>query len=222
MPTHSILILANGTWEHVPRALDCAEKASMVIATDGAWAKAATAGIAVDCVVGDLDSLQPSEKTALLASGIQVQIHPREKDSTDLELAVDLALARKPQKVIVFGAFGGRIDHALANVLMLERVVADGVEVMLIAGCETSWIVNGLLTLDDVAVGDRISLLSLATETVVRTEGLRYPLADESLYRSSARGVSNEVVHRPVQIAISSGMLLVVHGPAEPPLGANP
>ena len=119
MPDETVLILANGAWGETARLIEALDRADHVVATDGAWAKAAAAGIRVDRVVGDLDSLTPTERAALLASQTEAEIHDPEKDFTDLELAVDGALTRGARQLIVFGAFGGRIDHTLANVLML-------------------------------------------------------------------------------------------------------
>ncbi len=215
MADDSILILANGKWGNTTRLPDLAGRAARVIATDGAWAKAVAVGIPVDCVIGDLDSLTPSELTALRDSGIEIQVHPPDKDWTDLELAVDCALTSSAQRLVVFGALGGRLDHTLANVLLLEKAVERGVKVELIAGDETAWLIRSDFTLPSGRVGERISLVPLSDEVVVRTDGLRYHLDDGVLFRTSARGVSNVIDHLPVRIAVRSGTLLVVHGPPE-------
>jgi thiamine pyrophosphokinase len=214
MADDSVLVLANGEWDGTARLLDLAHCVSRVIAADGAWAKAAAAGIPVDLVIGDLDSLTPEERASLLDSGTEVRIHPRDKDCTDLELAVDCALTWSARRLVVFGAFGGRIDHTLANVLLLEKAVDRGVEVELIAGDETAWLIRGEFTLSDGRPGDRLSLIPISDTVVVRTDGLRYRLNDEPLVRASAHGVSNEIEDLPVRIAVRSGTLLVVHGPA--------
>jgi thiamine pyrophosphokinase len=213
MADRSILILANGEWADTARLSDLVDRVDKIIAADGAWAKALAAGIRVDCVIGDLDSLTSEERESLLDSDIEVRVHSPDKDFTDLELAVDCALTKSARKLIVFGAFGGRIDHTLANVLLLEKAVERGVEVELIAGDETAWIIRGELTLSDGRRGDRMSLIPLSDFVVVRTDGLRYRLYDERLVRASAHGVSNEIEDLPVRIAVRSGTLLVVHGP---------
>lgn len=215
MPTNAVLILANGEWGATTRLASLVDRVDRVIATDGAWAKADTAGIHVDCVVGDLDSLSPEQRTALLESDVEVQIHSREKDFTDLELAVDSALELSARRMILFGAFGGRIDHTLANLLMLEKAVAQGVEVELIADEETAWLIQDGLTLPLGRAGDRVSLIPLSGTVVLRTDGLQYRLNDEPLVRASAHGVSNVIESLPVRIEVSSGTLLVVHGPRE-------
>ncbi len=215
MPVDTILILANGTWGDTARLPRLANRADRIVATDGAWAKAVAAGIRVDRVVGDLDSLAPSDRATLLASGAEAEIHEPEKDFTDLELAVDGALSRQARELIVFGAFGGRIDHTLANVLMLEKALDCGASVELIAGDETAWLIRGEFSLPVGRPADRVSLIPLSRGTVVRTDGLRYRLDDEPLVRASAHGISNVIEEMPVRIAVRSGTLLVVHGPPE-------
>ncbi len=217
MHVDTVLILANGEWGDATRLRALADRADQVIAADGAWAKAVAAGIPVDRVIGDLDSLTDEEKASLLESDVDVQIHPPDKDLTDLDLALDHALGLSPAKLVVFGAFGGRIDHTLANVLLLERAAARGVGVELIADRETAWLIRGDFTLPIGRGGDRVSLIPLSEEAVVRTDGLRYRLNDERLVRASAHGISNVIEDLPVRIAVRSGTVLVVHGPAEEP-----
>lgn len=220
MSKKTVLILANGAWGSATRLPELADRAHLIVATDGAWAKAVETGIRVDRVVGDLDSLTRAERATLLASDIEVEIHEPDKDFTDLELAVDSALASGTRELIVFGAFGGRIDHTLANVLMLEKALRRGVEVELVAGRETAWLVRGEFELPNGQPGDRISLIPLSRGAVVRTDGLRYRLNDEPLVRASAHGISNVIEELPVRIAVRSGTLLVVHGSADEPEGA--
>jgi len=215
MAGDSVLILANGEWGSTSRLSGLAAHVACVIAADGAWAKAHASGLHVDCVIGDLDSLTSEQRTALLDSHVETQIHSPNKDFTDLELAVEHALSLAPTKLIIFGALGGRLDHTLANVLLLERAIERGVEVELITGDETAWIIREGFTLPLGQPGDRVSLISLSDESVVRTDGLHYALDDEPLVRDSARGVSNVIVALPVQIAVRSGTLLVVHGPPQ-------
>ena len=203
------------------RVRELADRADLIVAADGAWARAVAAGIPVDLVIGDLDSLTRKERTTLLASDTEVEIHEPDKDLTDLDLALDHVLSLSPEKVVVFGAFGGRIDHTLANVLLLERAVERGVEVELVAGRETAWLIRGGFTLPIGRAGDRVSLIPLSEEAVVRTDGLRYRLNDEPLVRASAHGISNVIEEIPVRIAVRSGTVLAVHGPVDQPQGAD-
>jgi thiamine pyrophosphokinase len=76
-------------------------------------------GLIPDVLIGDLDSTDtvgggppPDSKTKILR-------HPRDKDETDLELALSYALERDPSSIVIVGALGGRIDHALSNIALL-------------------------------------------------------------------------------------------------------
>jgi len=207
-----VLILANGHWPKAGPSKKVVQDADLTIAADGGWAKAKKHRIPVDLVVGDLDSLRAEESTALRASKVQTLVYPREKDKTDLEIALDYAVSLEPRKVVVFGALGDRLDHTLANILLLEKVASAGVAVEIENGKEHVFIVTNQISLENPKQGDLVSLLPIS-ETVegIRTTGLRFPLNRESLARPSSRGVSNEVLSAPVEIRIEKGCLLAIH-----------
>jgi len=213
MADDTILILADGEWGIPARLRDAVARADSVIAADGGWAKARAAGVRVDAVIGDLDSLSPEDRARLSRESIEVHRYPPDKDQVDLELAIDFALARSPAKILVYGGIGGRLDHTLSNVFLLEKVVERNVHVELIADEETAWLIRDKLVLPHVRPGDRISLIPFSIEAAVRTSGLKYPLDDEVLVRSAARGVSNVVTSSPVRITVHSGTLLIAHAP---------
>jgi len=210
-----MLVLANGEWTDVERAVRLAERARYVIAADGAWAKASKAGIRVDLVVGDLDSLSETELEALQTSGVSQRCYPPEKDATDLELAIDHALTLSPAAIWVFGALGQRLDHGLANLGLLERGREESVPIRLVNGRETAWMCDAHEHLGLAAVGDRVSILPVSECAVVSTVGLQYPLHEETLYRAATRGVSNVVASLPCAIDIHDGRALLVHAPRE-------
>ncbi len=210
-----IVILANGTWSTRTQIRRHAAAADFVIAADGGFAKARRARVRVDLVVGDFDSLAPGAFRALERAGIEVRRHPVEKDASDLELALDEALARRPRSVTIVGALGARIDHTLTNIHLLERGAAAGVDVRLVHGADTIALIEGPSVLADARVGDRVSLVPLSETARVSTEGLRYPLRDEVLRRCASRGVSNEVAALPVRIDAAAGRLIAIHGRRE-------
>lgn len=206
-----IVILANGTWSTRTQIRRHAAAADFVIAADGGFAKARRARVRVDLVVGDFDSLAPGAFRALERAGIEVRRHPVEKDASDLELALDEALARRPRRVVIFGALGERIDHTLTNVHLLERGLVAGADIRLVDGRQTIVLVASQLDLVEARVGDTLSLLPLSETARVSTIGLRYPLQDEVLHRAASRGVSNEVVSVPASVGVADGRLLVIH-----------
>ena len=211
MPQRRILILANGEWESLSRLQAAAGGSGFTIAADGAWAKARTHGIPVDLVVGDLDSLTPQEHTALRASGTPVEAYPADKDWTDLELAIAKAISEEPEEISIYGAFGGRTDHALASVFLMEMGLAAGVSIRLLRGGETLYLVDGAFDLPAATPGDRVSLLPVSETARVTTRGLRFGLENETLLRAASRGVSNEVSEPCPGVVIHEGKVLLLH-----------
>lgn len=209
----TVLILGNGPWRGVELLPELAAQADYIIAADGGFARARRLGLRVDLVVGDLDSLGPGERAELEASGIETVVHPRAKDQTDLELALEeaLRLEPKPRKIRLFGVLGARLDQTLANIFILEKAGRAGVEAEIISGRERVWLVHDRLELP-AEVGDLVSLLPLTAEAGgIRTWGLEYPLRGESLFRAGSRGLSNRVCALPAGLELERGLLLVIH-----------
>jgi thiamine pyrophosphokinase len=188
-----------------------------VIAADYGAAHARVWGWPLDLLVGDLDSLGAAEAALVAASGVPVITAPTGKDETDLELALAQALALGIHEIVICGALGGRADHMLANVLLLARPELTGRRVTLADGRESIRLLRGdgsspaHLELSG-APGDLLSLLPLAGDADgVTTEGLQYPLHDETLFLGQARGISNVFSGSRAGITLRRGLLLVVH-----------
>ena len=188
--------------------------ADLVISADGGAEKAVALGIRPDVVVGDNDSLSREAEAKLHASGVEVIVHPTAKDESDTELAVREALSRGASSIVIIGAFGGaRLEHTVANLLLLAMPELDGRDVCLADGASEVRLVSGdaSLTLSGQR-GDFVSLFPLAPlADGVTTQGLEYALADEALSQGPARGLSNVMTGTEATISLRSGRLLVVH-----------
>src|SRR4051794_8980734 len=117
MPRH-VVVFAGGD-PVVPAVRAELPDAATVIAADSGLHHAQDLGVPVDIVVGDLDSVDETRLAAEVARGAQVEQHPAEKDYTDLELALHVACRLEADTVLVVGGAGGRLDHFLANALVL-------------------------------------------------------------------------------------------------------
>lgn len=213
MANRTILILANGDWDapnDLARLQALAEKALLVVATDGALDHATACGIKADHLIGDLDSVEDASHLEERFPDLAIQRYPEDKDQTDLELAIDWALGQSPSSILVYGATGGRIDHTMANLALLEKGLHSGIPIELISGNESVRLLQGDLALDGVAIGDRVSLLPISLFCTVSTQGLKYPLTSEKLFRGQGRGISNVVVSIPASVIVESGVLAVV------------
>jgi len=173
-----------------------------VIAADGG----AELADAVDLVVGDLDSISD----AALARATRVEGHPREKDATDLELALDAALRERPERILVVGADAGRLDHLVGTLLLLGSAAYAGVQVDAQLGSASVHVVRGERTLDG-EPGELVSLFAVhGPAEGVTTEGLVYPLRGETLEPGSSRGTSNEFAAAIARVAVERGVILAV------------
>lgn len=183
-----------------------------VVAADGGALAAEGLGLRPDLVVGDLDSLEPAQVERLRAAGIPVEVAPIAKDESDTELAILAAVARGATVVTIVGAFGGRVDHLLANVGLLALPALTGVVATILDERSRVSLVRGPGSrLLDGRVGDHVTLLPFGSGVDdVRTEGLAWPLDGEALPTGPARGLSNVRVAARARVEVRAGDLLVV------------
>lgn len=185
-------------------------KDRLLIACDGGARHLSGAGLAPDVLIGDMDSLSPECLRRYERQGIKIIRHPVDKDYTDTALALDYALALHPKAIDIWGALGGRIDHALANIHLLIRGVKAGIPTRLVDEFAEVRIADDQTRFVD-AVGCLVSLIALTpvVEGVTLT-GFEYPLTRESLTLSESRGVSNIISASPAFIHVETGHLLVI------------
>jgi thiamine pyrophosphokinase len=186
----------------------------LVIAADGGALKAEAIGYPARVVVGDADSLDQAQVERLRAAGAEVVIHPAAKDESDTELALNEALARGATRVVIVGAFGGaRLEHTLANILLIASERLKGRDICLADGRSTLRVMRDNETLEILGEPtDYVSLLPLSSHVSgVTSVGLRYVLSNEMLEQGPARGLSNELTTGSATIHIDQGRLAVIH-----------
>lgn len=206
-----VVVVASGELAHGDAGwLDAAD---VVIAADGGADSLDAIGRAPDRLIGDLDSIDPALVQRLEAAGTTVERHRPDKDASDAELAVHAALAAGASEIVLLGAFGGdRIDHGLANVLLLADPTLAGADIRAISGRSRVRAVAGGRRLElDGEVGDLVTLLPVGGDAEgVTTEGLRWSLDGATLRIGRSRGLSNVIEATPASVRLGSGTLLVV------------
>jgi thiamine pyrophosphokinase len=192
--------------------------ADVVIAADSGAAWLDAVGRLPDLVIGDLDSIPSDLHERLEARGVTIESHPPDKEASDAELAVARAVTMGANQVVILGGFGGeRLDHELANLLLLANEW-NGAELRLVSDATTARAIQGgrRLALEG-GVGDLVTLLPLAGDaTGVRTRGLRYPLDGETLHLGRSRGLSNLIEEAPASVSLEGGTLLIIETRKEP------
>lgn len=207
----TVLIFANGIIEDVEWVRPYLADATAVIAADGGTKHLYSLNYAPDIIIGDQDSLTETHRQWLEQSGIQFTTYPTAKDETDLELALLYAVEKFDDEILLFGTLGGRLDHMLANILLLTHPRLNGRSIKLLTANETAWIVSDKTTVHG-TVGDTVSLIPLGGDVHIKaTTGLQWPLNNDVLAFGLARGISNLLIHPTATLELHSGTLLCIH-----------
>lgn len=168
-------------------------------------------GIQPSYAFGDFDSISERERETL-GTDNNVYVFPQAKDKTDLELAVDWAVSKQPESIVVFGATGGRLDHELANIQLLKKGVDAGVDIEIVDRQNSLTAkARGRYTLE--ADGDfpYVSFLPLGDGvTGLTLEGFKYPLNDLDVQMSDTLTVSNEFIAESGTFSFSKGIVIVI------------
>jgi thiamine pyrophosphokinase len=209
----AILIFANGDMEEREWIRPYLSQALVTIAADGGTRHLLALGETPDIIVGDMDSLSAEIEARVATAGSHLIRYPPAKDETDLELALIHAADTFADDILVFGVFGGRLDQALANILLLAHPRLSGRNVYLLAPYQRAWLLSGdAQTEIRGEPGDMVSLLAVAGDaTVAATTGLQWPLREEMLLFGLTRGLSNVMTADRATVTLRSGRLLCVH-----------
>ena len=207
-----IILFANGELPDLDHARALIRPDDFILCADGGARHALALGLTPDYVVGDFDSLDSTDLVRLSRDGAVLDSYPRDKDYTDLELALQVARAKTPEEVILLGALGGRLDQTLANIFLLAHPDYADLNVTLVSGPERAWVVRDELVVQG-RPGDILSVIPLTPDVTGLTyhRGLRWTLTDAILPFGSSRGVSNELVETTAHLSLKTGVVLVIH-----------
>ena len=205
------IVVAGGDAPSTGRAIPAH---ASVVAADGGLDHVYALGLRVDLLIGDLDSVSASALARARSEGVAIDHHAAAKDETDLELALDYVSARGVTRALVLGAGGGRLDHALGNLLLLASERYASIELDAWIGEATVSVVR-VHRRFSLRAGDVVSLFAVGAPAFgVTTHGLEYPLRHEMLSPGSSRGISNVVLDGPIMVEVADGVLLAVQSPA--------
>ncbi len=184
---------------------------ALVIAADSGYDNAKALGYAERCdfVVGDFDST----KEKAFCSRAKVVRVPAEKDETDTQLAINIAIENGADELYIIGGLSGRLDHTLSNIYLLEALARVGAYATI---CDGKNRVRYLR--------ERSSLLILKSEYKyfglilsdkqakgVTIDGAKYPLKNAKLTRNDPSfAISNEVAENFAMVSTKKGGIFVI------------
>ena len=183
------------------------KKDDLIIAADSGWINAKRCGVTPQILLGDFDSLGEPD----VPSDTEVIRVPAEKDDTDTQLAVRLALERGADEIVIIGGLDGRLDHTLSSLAILEYLDLKHVHALFTSGKNRARFLRNNSTL--IARSDFRYLSLIAADARVKgvtLEGCKYPLKRATLTRLNQYAISNELTGNCALIDVRRGGVWIV------------
>lgn len=141
-----------------------------------------------------------------------VRLRP-EKDDSDTQSAMNLAIERGAKEIVILGATGKRVDHLIANFGLLVLARQKDASVSLVdAYNHMALIESGTVLKKAEKFGKYVSFFALGTDVCGLTlEGFKYPLDHYHLtVADSGLTVSNEFRDDTAMVTYESGDLMMI------------
>jgi len=182
--------------------------ADYVICADGGLEKVEELEVTPNIIIGDLDSVDKLVLKKYLDIGVELIKYPSEKNYTDMELSIEHAVEKGYKDIVLVGATGTRLDHTIANIMLIERYYKKGIYIKIIDNNNCIQIVDKNLEIANkkdyfvsiVPVTDSIKVISLL--------GFKYPLNNVNVNRGSTLCISNQIMNNKGNIEIDKGVAL--------------
>lgn len=179
--------------------------ADFIICADGGLKYAQKAGVIPDLAVGDFDSLGHDPR------GVNVIKVPVEKDDTDLQLALSIAVEKGAGEITIIGGIGGRVDHTIGNIQNIVHYSANNVEINMIDPMQSITVQRPGTRIYKGCSGMKFSAFAHTAEVTGLTyKGAYYPLENHTITNTFPLGISNEFTDSQIEVTFKTGILIVV------------
>ena len=182
--------------------------AEYMIACDRGLRYALDSELVPDIVIGDFDSLEDQEALDQFRNVVR---YPKEKDDTDTMLAIKHAISLGFSNIQIFGAFGGRMDHFIANIQAAAYAAAHGALCRMTGRDEEAWVFSGRTVSIPKKSGWSFSLFALTDIcSGVTLTDMKYPAENVTVTNTFPIGISNEYLADTTDVSVKEGILLVM------------
>ena len=180
-----------------------------VICADGGLEKAENLKLIPNIIIGDLDSVNKIVLKKYLDMNIELIKYPAEKNYTDMELAIEYAVEKQFKDIVLIGASGSRLDHTMANIMLIERYFKIGIKIKIIDNNNYIQIVTSNMVINN-KKDYYVSIVPITDIIVgITLVGFKYPLNDVNVKRGSTLCISNQITSDKGNIILQSGTALV-------------
>lgn len=182
------------------------EEGDLIVSADSGYRNATLMGVHTNILIGDFDSL------GMIPDDVdEVMQLPAEKDLTDTQVAIDVAIERGADEVIIFGGTSGRLDHTLSTLATLEKYWANRIPMTIVNGQNR---IRYIKNSGSIIIRSQYKYFSIiaADEKVkgVSIDGAKYPLVNKTLTRAHQYAVSNEIVKNAALINVKKGGIYII------------
>ena len=186
--------------------LDGIDEADFFIACDRGFEHAQRGGIKPDLLLGDFDSY-----SGALPEDTEILRLPVEKDDTDTMSAIRHALLLGYDRIRIYCALGGRLDHLYANIQSAAFAVRRGARVEITGNDAHIYMLShGSISLPQ-SGGCSLSVFAVTDDCRgVSITGTKYELHSAVITNSFPIGVSNEWAGSEAVVSVDDGILAVM------------
>jgi thiamine pyrophosphokinase len=208
-----VFIIANGQADFPFSLSSLISENDVLICADGGSNHATELQVEPNIVIGDMDSIAPATLARYEQNGVDIRKFPKDKNASDLELCLEVAVGFNPTEITCLCVLGNREDHSLTNTLLLARYASRNNKVTILGSNFQAQFITKQHSREFTGTpGDIISLMPMtATVSGVTITGVKWPLTNANLSWGSSHTVSNEFAESHVSISITDGLVLAMH-----------
>ncbi|WP_197025071.1 thiamine diphosphokinase [Paucisalibacillus sp. EB02] len=205
-------IVGNGPTYLIPNLSLHSEKIDIWIGADKGALSVIEQEVKLDYAIGDFDSVNNEELEIIKEHTKKFEQFEIEKDFTDLELALQRAISLNPSSIYFFGVTGGRLDHTLINIQLLEQVLKNKITgVIMDRYNELILYYPGAYNIIHNVHYPTVSFIPITKEvrglTLTR---FYYPLTNATIKMGSTLSISNKLISNNGTFSFDEGIVLVV------------
>ncbi|ADL12703.1 thiamine diphosphokinase [Acetohalobium arabaticum] len=206
-----VILFANGELKGRDKFYqDYINNDDFIVCADGGTEYTYRLGIEPNLILGDLDSISSQILKYYRNQNVEWQQYPARKNKTDTQLVIEELIKKGYKKIIIFAALGGRFDHSLGNLYLLEGLHQSDITIKLVSSEEIIEVIKDNKIIKN-KINRTISLLPLTKKvTNIHLSGFEYELDGTTFYRGNTLGLSNIIRDKKASIKFDTGTLLII------------